>query len=635
MLDGMRKASRGWLGRIVMAVIMAFISLSFVVWGVGDIFRGFGDNTVATVGKATIPAEALRNAYQTQLQEMQRQQRRAITNDQARAMGLDSQVLSKLVADAALDDRTRQLGLAMSDADIAKTILTDATFAGPGGKFDPGRFAEILRDNGFSERSFATEQRKVYLRQEFVDALAANLQVPAAYLDAVHRYRAETRSIDTFTLPASAAGDIAAPEDATLQSWFDARKQTFRSPEYRGLVTLSVTPATIANPDIVTDADVAALYDREGAKRFGSPEKRQLSQALFADEKSATEAAAKIAAGATLEGVAAEYKTSVVPLGEVTRGELFDKAIADAGFALAAGQTSDPVKGQFGYALVRAEKITAAAIKPLSEVAGEVRKEIALERAGKFVREIHDRIEDERTSGKTLAEAAGIAGVTPIQIAAIDAQGRDREGREIEILSERDALLRAVFNSDVGVDNDTLSTHDGGYIWFEVTAVEKAHERTLAEVRDKAIAGWRDDETDKRLAAKASELVGRIDAGETVEAVAKAAGDLEVKNIGDVRRVETNQVSPGVVARVFSTPVGKTASALGEAHTRIVFKVLDANTPVMDADTDVNKGVAQQLRTSVADDILVQYLAKLQGELRVTINQTAARVATGGSAEPN
>ena len=47
MLDGMRKVSQGWVGRIFMGLIMAFISLSFIVWGVGDIFRGFGTGKVA------------------------------------------------------------------------------------------------------------------------------------------------------------------------------------------------------------------------------------------------------------------------------------------------------------------------------------------------------------------------------------------------------------------------------------------------------------------------------------------------------------------------------------------------------------------------------------------------------------
>ena len=122
MLEGMRKVSQGWAGRIFMGLIMAFISLSFVVWGVGDIFRGFGGGKVAEVGKTEISTDAFRNAYQTQLQAMQRQARRSITNDQARAMGLDRQVLNRLISEAILDERVREMGLALSEQEIGKSL---------------------------------------------------------------------------------------------------------------------------------------------------------------------------------------------------------------------------------------------------------------------------------------------------------------------------------------------------------------------------------------------------------------------------------------------------------------------------------------------------------------------------------
>ena len=73
MLEGMRKASQGWLGKIVMSVVMGFIILSFAIWGVGDIFRGFGVGKLAQVGDTEIPVDSFRNQYQTMLQQLQRQ----------------------------------------------------------------------------------------------------------------------------------------------------------------------------------------------------------------------------------------------------------------------------------------------------------------------------------------------------------------------------------------------------------------------------------------------------------------------------------------------------------------------------------------------------------------------------------
>ena len=110
MLDALRQASQNWIGRTLMAIVMGVLSLSFLVWGIGDIFRGIGGNSLAKVGQTEITAEAYRNAYQIQLQRLQQQARRPITSEQARAMGLDQQILGKLLSDAELDDRARALG---------------------------------------------------------------------------------------------------------------------------------------------------------------------------------------------------------------------------------------------------------------------------------------------------------------------------------------------------------------------------------------------------------------------------------------------------------------------------------------------------------------------------------------------
>ena len=55
----MRKASANWLGKTVMAVVMGLIIIRFAVWGIGDIFRGFGQSTLMRVGSTEIGVEAL------------------------------------------------------------------------------------------------------------------------------------------------------------------------------------------------------------------------------------------------------------------------------------------------------------------------------------------------------------------------------------------------------------------------------------------------------------------------------------------------------------------------------------------------------------------------------------------------
>jgi hypothetical protein len=91
MLRGIRKASANWLGRTVMGVVMGVLALSFAVWGVNDIFRGYGRSTLAKIGGVEIPIEQFRQLYNERVQQIGRQIGHPLPPEQAKAIGLDRQ----------------------------------------------------------------------------------------------------------------------------------------------------------------------------------------------------------------------------------------------------------------------------------------------------------------------------------------------------------------------------------------------------------------------------------------------------------------------------------------------------------------------------------------------------------------
>ncbi|GAC1339394.1 MAG: SurA N-terminal domain-containing protein [Beijerinckiaceae bacterium] len=632
MLQGLRNASQNWIGRTIMAIVMGFIVISFAIWGIGDIFRGFGAGKLAQVGSIDISSEAYRTAYQNELQRIQRQARRAITNQEARAIGLDREVLSRLVTEATLDQKARQLGLAMADEDIAKTIFTDPSFKGADGRFDRERFNELIRNNGYSERGFVNEQRRIYLRQEILQAVAGNMLVPQAMLEAINHYRNETRSVDYVVLPTSAAGDIPTPNEDVLQKYFDARKQNFRAAEYRRLVTLTVTPTTAANPEAVAEADAQKLYDEVKDARYATPERRAIEQIVFPDEAAAAEANAKIKAGASFETVAADRKLNAkdIDLGLLRKSDMADPALAAAAFALPEGGVSEPVKSAFGFAILHVTKIEPGTVKPFAEVNADLKREIAMQRARGEVQKVHDAIEDQRSAGKSLADAAKGAGLDVRVIDAVDQSGRDKQGKPIDRLVAGPDLLKAAFASDIGVDNDTVSTPDGGYIWFEVAAIEPAHERKLDEVKPEVEAAWRADETQGVLTQKAADLVKELQAGKDF-AELSAAASLPLQHASSVKRSGAEGFAPGAIVQIFNVPTGGAGQAAAEGQGRLVFHVIDSVVPPYDPNAADAKQVAEQLKSGLADDIVGQYIQRLQNDYGVSVNQGALQAATGGT----
>ncbi|KAB1072628.1 peptidylprolyl isomerase [Methylobacterium planeticum] len=631
MLQNMRNASQHWLGKILMTVVFTLLIAGVAIFGVEEFFRGGSSTAVATVGKTQISAEAVRSAYQNQLQRYQTQLRRNLTPDQARALGLDRQVLSQLVTEASLDQKTRDLGLAVSDAAVLRAIHDEKSFQNAEGKFEPQLFYQTLQRAGLGEATFVREQRAVIARLQLAEAVASEITVPLALREAVHRYATERRSAAYLMLTPASAGEIPAPSEEDLQAYYDGNKGSYRASEYRGINLLVLSPEALAKPDAVSEDAVRKVYDGQ-KDRFGSPERRTIQQIVFPDEAAAEAARKQVEAGEKpFEAVAVERGTSDkdLALGTLTKAELFDPAVAEAAFALAQGAVSQPVKGRFGTVLLRVTGIEPETLKPLAEVAPEIRRTLALQRARDGVDGLHDAIEDQRAGAKPLAEIARERDLALVSVPAIDASGKDPQGKAVEGIPDQDATLAAAFRSDIGGDSEPLRTKAGGYVWYDITRIDAAHDKPLAEVRDAVVAGWKSAEIARRLAAKGREMSERLDKGESLETLAQEAG-LGVQSADDLARNQPKgDLTADIVNRIFATAVDRAGSAAA-GESRAVFKVTGATMPAFVAGSQSDKTIESNFRTALADDVLGEFIAEVQKSAGVSVNQTAFRRAIGG-----
>jgi peptidyl-prolyl cis-trans isomerase D len=636
MLTALRTASKSWTGKVIFAILLILMIVGLGNWGVGYVSVNFGANQLARVGNTDIAIDAYHRAYQRALQNLQMQLRQGITDAQARQFGLDRQVLSQLLSETVLDQEAKSLGLAMSDKDLARSIVSDNRFKGPGGGFDRRSFERLWRDNGPSEDYFRRELRREYLRREQTVPLQQGLAVPTAMLEAMNRYANETRSIDYIVLPPAAVGDIEAPSLEALNAFFDVRHDIYRTPEYRKVAILALTPAALAETIAVTDADLEKRYEELKATRYSEPEKRRLGQILLPDEAAAEAAYAKIAEGASFEQVAADNKFSDkdIDLGTLTRAQLVDKAVADAAFSLAAGTVSKPVKTQFGqWALLRVTDIVPAQEKAFAEVKSDIEKDLKQAKARQELGKVRDAIERVRDTGKPLAEAVAGTGLKLRTVDAMDSSGRDADGKPITDLPDPQALIKAVFASDVGVDNEPIIGRDGSTTWFEIVSVDRARQQTLEDVKPLVEHAWQEDERGRRLAAKAAELVKRLKGGEKLEALAASEGNLQVMHNGGVKRSGAAGFSQNTVIQIFNVNVGEAGTASDEAGGRLVFQVLDAAVPPLDATSPDFTKLAAQTKSTLANDVIGEYLTDLQDRMGVSFNQRALHTVLGGEAD--
>jgi peptidyl-prolyl cis-trans isomerase D len=635
MLRNIHNASSTWLGKAIMATVMGFLVISFAIWGIGDIFRGgFGRNDVASVGGTDISLEEFRRFYNDRLQRLSRESKRVITPDQARALGLGPQLLEQMIAQVTLDEQARKMHLGLSNQEIASRITTDPSFRGPTGQFDRARFEQVIRDLGFTEARFVAEQRDVMLRRQIAQTVAGDVTVPNAALAAVNQFQNEKRDIDYVLLGPDQAGAVPSPMPDEVQTYYDEHKALFRAPEYRKITLLVISPAELAKPADIKDAD-AQTYFEQHKDQYGRPEKRELQQIVFPDEAQAQAAKQEIAGGTSFEQVAEKrgLKPADTDLGLLTKSQIVDPAIAQAAFSRPQGAVSDPIKGRFGTVLLKIGKIEPGEQVTFQQVEPQIKQTLAEQRARGAINELRDKIEDERASGATLTETGNKLGLKAVTIDGVDRAGRAPDGQPVPALKDMPPnLISSAFSSDVGVDNEAISLPAGGFVYYDVNGITPSHNRPLSEVRPEVEARWRAEQIGKKLADETKQMVDKLKSGAPLSQVASEHKATVQQATGLQRGKPGGFVPASLNAAVFKTAKGGVGETEGDNPTqRYVFQVTQVTDPAPDV---LQSGQLKTvLQNSYSEDLVGEYIVRLESDFGVTRNEAALNQVVGGATE--
>jgi peptidyl-prolyl cis-trans isomerase D len=629
MLDSLRVYATSWPARILMGLLF----LSFAAWGVNDAFNGFGTNNVAVVGDTPVTVVAFQRDYQQASRNLTQQVGQALTPEQLQQFGVPTQVLGRLVSQATLDNAGQNMGLGISNEELGKRIAADSQFAGVGGKFDRNVFADIVRNYGFTEDAYIMSQRHDLVRSQLAQAFGGGIASPVSYVRAVHDYTNEERNLSYLVLTAPEESAISEPSDTDLNTYFEAHKAEWKAPEVRAVSYFLLSPSDVAAVDEVSDEDAQKSYDAQKA-RFTKAEQRKVQQIVFKDRAEADAAAALLTSGTTFDALVTQrnLKPADVDLGLLTKDKIIDPKIADAAFAAQLNTPTAVVDGQFGPAILYVTEIDPATVTSFDAAKADLKKEIATQRAATEVTGTRDSIEDDRAGGTTLAEVAAKYNLKLITIPALDNSGDDATGTPVANLPS--GLVGAVFQSDVGLENDPIQPDGSSFLWYDVTGVTAPHDRTLSEVREKIVKAWKDAERTKRLDEQAAAAKQRLDAKESIDAVA-ASLTVPVKKAEKITRASaaTDDLPKPAIAAAFTVPQGGVAEADGaKPMTRVLMLVDSVSIPPFNENALDLTDTKQTLDSQFVSAILSMYIAQVQSQTKISFNQVAIQAVVGGTA---
>jgi peptidyl-prolyl cis-trans isomerase D len=637
MLETMRKFAKGRIAQI----FLALLSLSFISWGVRDFsgtfldwamsITGWGPKDLAHVAGNVIRADEYTKALENARKSISAQSGQNVTLDDIHKMGIDKQVLDSLIDAASIDAQQKKMGLAVSTAAILQDLSTNKAFQDAAGKFSPELFKRTLAQYNLTEASFVASQQQSILRAALTDAASGQFETPKVLNQALAQYRDETRDAKYFIVTANEA-DVAKPTDADLKAQYDKTPRAYTAPEYRSVVVMKVDPSDIAARVQVTPEELKAYYDQHKADYF-EPEKRTILQLPFPSIDAAQKAKDRIAGGEDIAKIATEInlKEADYTLADKVKTDFLDKKIGEAAFGLKEGDVSAPVQGTLATVILKAVKVAPEKQPSLDEIKDKLQQRLQLEKAKDEIQSIYNSVEDARaqqTKFEAIAEKANI----PISVVpAIDAAGLDKAGKDVNLASKPE-VLKALFASDVGVENDALTIGDG-YVWYEVREVIPSALKPLDTVKDQLTKDVIAERVRTSAEEKAKALVEKAKAGTSIDSLATEA-KADIKIVPGLKRNEQSQDFDGqALNALFSAPdQGFAYSLEGDGKSARIMQVVRVVVPpVMATPSDDIKKLQADFKGRLMGDLQASFVGALRENANVAINEELWRLNTGGN----
>lgn len=629
MLEALRRSTGGWIAKILLFLLM----FSFAIWGIGDMFVGFGRGEVATVGDEKITVEEFQRAEQNALANISQRAGQRITAEQARAAGVPQQVLRGIIGQTALKSQAKDLGLDLSASDVVNIIKSDAEFEGADGKFSRISFDSFLQQNGLSEAGYVAIRRDDELRQQITGALQSAIAVPPAQIDAEHAYRQEKRVVEYVKIDVNKRINVPEPDEEKLKAYYDKNKFSFMTPEYRKFNVLALTLDDIKKTLDISEADVKRSYE-DNKDQYDKPERRRVQQIVFKSKDEAEKAIKDITEKGFLK-VAEErgLKEDDVSLGMVTKKQIFDPTVAEAAFKIERDALSKVIDGKFGPLLLRVIEIEEGEISTFDKVKDKVKDRLATERARDEIQDRYDLVEEGRNAGKTLKEIGEKYKLTFLSLDAAEKANKTPDGKEA--IDHPDALemLQAVFVAEPGYDNEAATlTQSDGFAWYNVLEVTKPEQKPFDAVKDEVKTAYVAQEKEHLLKEFADKLVKQLNDGKPLAEVAKEAGNKADKTDPAITRaILPPDLTKEAVEIAFTLPLNGAGSAASpDRASRTVFQVTEitAAKPMKDEERET---LSLELGKALREDYLTNYIDALQKKIGVEINTAEFDRVTGAT----
>ena len=544
MLDNFRNNMRG-----IATVIVIFIGGIFAFSGTGSLFlSGAGAETELVVNDEQVSALRIQQAISVEkrriLSENEGLDPSLVDDELIRPGVLQQMIGRKVIAQSAADQ-----AMGISTKTVSKLLVDTPSFQ-TDGRFDQDVFQYAIRQQGYTSATFIDMIKEDLLIQQVVQGVAITNFVTEIELAALAGLTEQMRDYYYLTLPIAPIMYAVELSEEQVSAYYELNKEQYQTDDQVVIDYIELNAAQLTEGESVSPEQIQARFDQE-AESADTAVSRQAAHILLAEPSAEllAEIQSKLDAGDDFAALATEYSEDFGAAetgGDLgyTTGDMFPEPFEAALAQLEVGQVSTAVETDAGTHFIKLLDTQEQTFELAAESA-RIERELLTELTANALIEKLEMLKELSFNAESLAVVA-----EDLELTAQTSSAFSRTGGEG--VASYPAVVKAAFSSEVVDDkyaSEVLELGNDRYMVIKLNKSIPARQKELAEVRDTVTRTLKATIAQQAIAQQGAALVASVEAGESVETVAKANA-LDWQVALDVKR-NGGGVNPEILNAVF------------------------------------------------------------------------------------
>ena len=478
MLSAIRNKSKGW----VAYVVVGFITIPFVLFGIQDYLGGSSNTSIATVDGEDVDINVYYQELNKRQSNLQQQFGSAYTQEIDNA--LKQTVLDLMINEKLLENFANSLGVVTINNEVRSEIEMEQAFQDDG-VFSEVRYNQILGLNGYSPAAYELAISKALSREQIKRNLGNSAFISTIQIDQLNDLVSQQRDVSYISLNTKDFENKAAVSQNEISDYFNDNRSSFIEGQKVKVNFVELSLGDMEEPSTPDEETLQSLYD-DNSELYTNPERRRTQHILVESEDLANDLLEKINQGADFDELANANSVDTSSnekggdLGFNEKG-LIGVEFDEAAFSMNIGDVSEVVSTDYGYFhIIKLTDIEVETVQSFDDVQDQL---VALNKNNVTKKMLFDLLEDFTSLAyeESLDMVADQFGLE-LQTSDYFANG----SQEYD-----DAFVSAAFSDAVineGENSEVIELSAEKFAVLALSSAQPEREKELNEVEDQVIS---------------------------------------------------------------------------------------------------------------------------------------------------